>query len=124
MIVFGGRTVCDGNQASDLADVWKYSLLNHTWTQLTSSNGPRPRAIVASIYDGHGRMITYEGGDEVWSYSIANQVWTRLPSANGPSTGYGFSAIYDGAGNMAVFGGKDGNDVDLGGVWEYRLPEE
>ena len=69
-------------------------------------------------------MITYEGGDEVWSYSIANQVWTRLPSANGPSTGYGFSAIYDGAGNMAVFGGKDGNDVDLGGVWEYRLPEE
>jgi hypothetical protein len=123
-IVFGGMNV-----ATPLNDLWKYSIPNNTWTQLSPSGGPpaaRLRFLVA--LDSHNRCLYLFGGhdgtayrNDLWKYDIAANTWTQISATGGPpSARANHHTCYDPwSRNIIIHGGTDGTvKSDL---WKYNV---
>jgi hypothetical protein len=124
-IVFGGYNAVSG----PLNDLWKYSIPNNTWTQLSPSGGPpaaRLRFHVA--IDSHNRCLYLFGGhdgtayrNDLWKYDIAANTWTEISATGGPpSARANHHTCYDPwSRNIIIHGGTDGTvKSDL---WKYNV---
>jgi hypothetical protein len=130
IIVFGGY---DGVNLLD--DVWALSLSGGTptWSQLSVSAGPTPRAGFVSAFDAaNNRLLIFGGYDgvadttglpgDVWALSLgASPAWTRIePTGGGPSGRIGAVGGFDPAsGALYAFGGVNLDDSDE--LWKLTL---
>jgi Galactose oxidase, central domain len=123
VIVFGGR-----GTASELGDVWEFSLRTETWRDITpSGTGPSPRFTAGAVADPPRQRLIIAGGhtghetsDEVWALSLVANSWARLPS--GPSARFD-AAMAAGSEKAWVYGGfKNFAALQaLGDLWELDL---
>ena len=125
-IVFGGYNAVSG----PLNDLWKYSIPNNTWTQLSPSGGPptaRFRFQVA--LDSHNRSLYVFGGydnnayrNDLWKYDIAANTWTQLsPTGGPPSARANHHTCYDPwSRNIIIHGGVDAAGVKSD-LWKYNV---
>lgn len=86
MYVYGGLTYnADFSNMIILNDFWKFDFVEETWTQLSTINGPEPRADFSMTYlDGiiylFGGIKTsgYVDDNALWAYDIEDNEWNIL----------------------------------------------
>jgi hypothetical protein len=121
VLVFGGS-----GQASNLGDVWEFSLNTETWRDITpKGTGPSSRFTAGAVADPPRRRTVVVGGytgydssDEVWAFSFVTNEWARLPS--GPSARFDL-AMTASPEKAWVYGGFKNFEEALGDLWELDL---
>jgi hypothetical protein len=116
MVIYGGF----GNGLLD--DAWQLTFTGTpTWTPITTTGTPGPRANAACAYDPTNDQLVMFGGydgvseplgrsSDVWTLSLgATPTWTQLaPTGDGPGGRMGVTAGWDATHHaMYVFGGSD-----------------
>ncbi len=96
----------------------------NTWSTITRTGAPRPRANHTAVSDGT-RMIVFGGEDQSGelgdgaSYNPSTNTWTALPTTGAPSARAGHVAAVAG-GYMVVFGGRSAGAALASGA-RYNL---
>lgn len=122
--------------AKDLGDLWRYSVIDRKWVELSSDTkgqgGPGPRSchkmcinetsqkmyVLGKYVDVQGEQDNYADGD-FYTYDIATSIWTRLSNdttaEGGPGLIFDHQMCMDEMHNtIYVFGGRT---VKQGCVW-------
>jgi len=110
VVSFGVDTNTTTN--SGPVDTWKF--LGGSWTNITTSIGPSPRAGGSMAYDVADGYVILFGGEtagkttntlgDTWKFQGGS--WTNITTSIGPSPRAGASMAYDGAdGYVVLFGG-------------------
>jgi hypothetical protein len=134
VFLFGGIIPkSDGSCCHFLNDMWKYSISQNTWTQISQSGTvPSPRGHAGFLV--HGGALYLQGGeggfDEsdgsttftvehgLWKYSINQNTWTLLDEEN-PDVNQRESQLFNHVGSKLIcFGG------DTPGPNFYNLVED
>jgi hypothetical protein len=123
--LFGGNN----SAGTFLNDLWKLTLSNNTWTQMSPTGGPPAiRTAHAACYDVPSQcmyILTGQGSsylNDVWRYSIPNNTWTQMTVAGtAPSVrgycGYGVTSSRE----VYLFGGYDGS-TNYNTLYKYSIP--
>jgi hypothetical protein len=119
MIVWGGEAF-----GTSLGDGGQYDPVSNTWTAISTSGAPSPRAANSAVWTG-SKMIIWGGTDDLGPffddgalYDPPTNTWTPMSTVGAPSPRYAHSTIFTGS-EMIVFGGYDGtNYLDDGGRYD------
>jgi hypothetical protein len=117
VVLFGGRT----GGTNYLGDTWTFSA--GSWTQLSPSSSPFPRAYAAMAYDYGDAVVVLFGGyntgnflGDTWAFT--DDYWLNLPNSTPPQRSYS-SISYDQAdGYVLLFGGMFKSGGYLNDTWE------
>lgn len=106
-------------------ETWAYDFNTNTWSKMTPTTGPSPRAVHGMAYDSESDRIILFGGytgeydDETWAYDFNNNTWTSMNPLTKPSPRVTYTLAYDSASDRVIlFGGatEDGRDDE---TWAY-----
>ena len=119
-LIYGGRS--GGGAGGILSDFWSFD--GTTWTLLSSSAAPGPRAYASMVYDsGRDRLVLFGGGtgsgwsDETWEFDGAS--WTQFVGP-GPSPRGLAGLAYDSVrGRTVLHGGEIGFFNPFSDTWEF-----
>ena len=126
MVIFGGLGI---PAFGYLQDAWALSLEGTpTWTQLSASGSPGPRAWSQAVFDPVGVRMILHGGvgsqlfADVWALSLTGPpVWTPLSMSGGPDR-MAAAAAYDPANHrLLVYGGKNALDQYQHNLYAFPL---
>ena len=117
VVLFGGWT----GGTNYLGDTWTFSA--GSWTQLSASSSPFPRAYAAMAYDYGDAVVVLFGGyntgnflGDTWAFT--DDYWMNLPNSTPPQRSYS-SITYDQAdGYVLLFGGMFKSGGYLNDTWE------
>lgn len=137
--LFGGNAGCE----YPVNELWKMNVRNnYTWTQITTTYGPGPRADIFSWIDSKdnlyffgGRSSCNDSSAELWMFNTSSLTWTMLQqngTLNRGTIGVGTSTTHPGPrvghGNWIVNdelwlygGGLAGLGTVYNDVWKYSL---
>jgi len=120
VILFGGLS---GN-GGVYNDTWYYSPSANTWTKITTTNSPGPRAGEDMVWDPANKVVVFFGGyhtyygaalNDVWTYNPVNHTWTQQnPPSSPPGARYPMLA-YDSLRSLTTFYSSPGS------VWTYSV---
>jgi len=110
-----------------LGDTWTYNLSTNTWTGLTPSPAPLPRADAAMTYDpGSGEAVLFGGHyngrqlNDTWTYNVRNNVWTNKTTSSGPPGREQHAMVFDSKSGVSIlFGGSSTPTGPLCDTWAY-----
>ncbi|MBL8026831.1 MAG: hypothetical protein JNL74_10500 [Fibrobacteres bacterium] len=98
ILLFGGGGV---NAKSGNIGTWTFKPSTSTWTKLTMSIEPPPRAFSRMVYDPENQVIVLFGGDhldyltsDTWVYNCTNRTWTKKNPPVSPSPRAGHNLVY------------------------------
>lgn len=128
-VLFGGF---DGSRY--LGETWRYDAREATWTNMTPSLEPSPRADGRMAYDSwHNRLLIFGGNDfsgpgftfhhleDTWIYFWTNNTWMELQMPNHPSArDYAVFDFHNSSGRFLLHGGY-GDRVILGDLWAFDV---
>lgn len=121
LYVFGGVN----SSCIYLNDFWRYDLVTKTWSLLSSTGGPSPRAEGSLFSLVAGTLLVFGGWNgtsyfnSLHAYNIASNTWTTItPSGRIPSGRYGFAWVVSGT-KFFIFFGKSSGRTPL--VSSYSL---
>ena len=122
--IFGGRdTPYQTNTYYD--DLWKYDLINNTWTLITNATGSPPPPQGYMGYASHNDILYIVGGwggtrsDSIWKYDVTNNHWTEIANNFLGHDIDSTSVAYHGD-NLYIFSGYN-NAPNLDKLWKYDL---
>lgn len=121
-------------------DLWVYSVKDNKWKQITTTNGPSPRAkSIGWFADGKIYIFGGVAGDwntynDLWMYDVNKNAWTQLIAngdANSPPTrqeaqgglvpnSNGTLAVIYGGEKISSSAGNSKFDI-LNDTWEYNI---
>jgi hypothetical protein len=115
-----------------LTDLWQFSLITETWSQIqTSGENPSPRFAASAVVDDvRDRLLLLFGFDgsasgEVWALNLATHRWSR--ATLGPPARMDAVATSQGR-RLWVYGGFAGlpptESGTLGDLWELDLDSD
>ena len=130
VLQFGGGRSCNNGNCNDL---WAYSPVAGTWTQLTATNPPGLRSNEQLVWDSvHNQLLVVDGSsyingistyyDDVWAYSVAQSRWQQLTvSGTHPAARWYADLIFDPTDDIALlFGGSSSTTSFLGDLSAYQ----
>jgi hypothetical protein len=125
LLLFGGAN----SAGTNLNDLWKLTLSNNTWTQLSPTGGPPAiRQGHAACYDAPSQCMYVLAGqgasylNDVWRYSIQNNTWTQMTVfGSAPSIRGYFAFGVSPAREIYLFGGYDGTTT-YNQLYKYSIP--
>lgn len=122
LIVFGGRFRAGTSGSYTLYnDVWALDISAQTWTQLSATAGPTPRANSAAAYDAVTDELLIYGGNtsasgasfspqsDLWALSLASNTWRRVPAMGTPPSARLFHSMVLSGRSLTMFGGGGAN---------------
>jgi len=131
-IIFGGR---DYEATSVLSDqTWVYDLNTDTYTNMSPTVAPDPKAAAGMVYDSQSDRSILFGGvivdstnlatDSTWTYDYNTNTWTDVSPAFAPSPRLAAYLTYDSESDRVILFG--GITLNPGGVvhndtWAYDL---
>jgi N-acetylneuraminic acid mutarotase len=127
IVLFGGNRI--GNDRSNLDSVWKYSISDSQWVEITTETTPVSRFGHQMAYLPLNRSIFLFGGSknsdyerlgDTWLYNLDNNTWEELsPTESPPASGFS-ELCYDSLRNrVLLFGGYDSYQSKLNDLWVY-----
>ncbi|MCI4364048.1 MAG: PKD domain-containing protein [Thermoplasmata archaeon] len=119
-VLFGGAS---GTSAGEFGDTWSFR--NGTWTQLSPSIHPLPRAFQAMAWDPIDNKVLLFGGfngtaiyGDTWAFSHGQ--WTNISPLSSPPARYAAGLTYDGAdGEMLLYGGVNASLFAQSDTWAF-----
>jgi N-acetylneuraminic acid mutarotase len=142
VILFGGYEDWDihGEDAVK-GDTWEFNLESETWTELTPTVSPSPRAYVSMAYDIENQRTILYGGSfgcgggteeqvdvlkrDTWDYNYETNTWTNMTSITSPGLRMRHSMVYCSESDQIVmYGGQldhEMNDFN-NETWTYTYP--
>ena len=121
VLQFGGGRSCNNGNCNDL---WAYSPVAGTWTQLTATNPPGLRSNEQLVWDSvHNQLLVVDGSsyingistyyDDVWAYSVAQSRWQQLTvSGTHPAARWYADLVFDPTDDIALlFGGSSSTQL-------------
>ena len=123
VVLFGGITIAFSRF---VGDTWKF--LNGSWSNITPSSGPSPRAHGSMTYDAADRYVILFGGltksgvtlvrlSDTWEFLAGS--WTNiLPSSPLLARDY-TSMAYDAADGYVILFGGQANAITFGDTWKF-----
>lgn len=128
MWIFGGVTK-ESYDVVLLDDVWRWSLVSHTWTQFGQDSSLLPTARrshaavttnLAMLVFGGISNVTGDALDDLWEFSYHNATWSPIEQQNAwPTPRFGHTAVAV-ENNMLVFGGVNlGQRTPDPSVWMF-----
>jgi N-acetylneuraminic acid mutarotase len=110
--IFGGRTYSKNrNEKTFLNDVWSFSLVTNTWTNIQTIDSPEPRHNISCLlFDNTAILFGGQGYEDkiyndVWYFDMINHTWTKITTNDTPSPRHSCSTVISGS-NMIVIGGR------------------
>jgi len=104
-------------------------IYSQTWTQVSTSGNPSPRANSSAIYYSLENKIILFGGrtsagnlNDVWSLNLNTNMWQNITPASGqmPSPRFSHNAIYDSLMNRMIIWSGQGAEL-YNDVWAFNL---
>ena len=105
------------------------NLIAQTWTELTTTGNPSPRANASAIYYPSENKIIMFGGrsssgpsSEVWSLNLNTNEWENITPASGsmPAGRFTPNAVYDSLMNRMIIWSGQGTEL-YNDVWAFDL---
>jgi N-acetylneuraminic acid mutarotase len=123
VILFGGYEDYDILGADAIkGDTWEFDLETETWTELTPTISPSPRAYVSMAYDIQNQKTILYGGSfgtggglstpdvlkrDTWVYNYNTNTWTNMTSTTGPGLRMRHYMVYcNVSGKIVMYGGQ------------------
>jgi hypothetical protein len=120
LVIVGGRV----GFVSSIDEVWAYSFIDASWTQLPS--GPSARHDIPGASDGvHGWVFGGAGGflqslDDLWQIDFTSDTWMELPDGGQRPAARTSGALEFFEANLYIAGGHDADKVQRD-AWRYDL---
>jgi hypothetical protein len=101
-----------------------YDLATNSWSPMTLTNVPFPRASHYGLWDGENMIVWggNDGGDryDEGVYNLASNTWTQPNTTNAPPARYYHTAVWDTVrGKLIVWGGTNGStSFNNGGIYD------
>ena len=123
MLIFGGSYT-----TKTYDELWLYSLLNFTWTLVSSAIKPEARVYHSAVWDGDHQLMLVHAGEngfrleDLWEFRLQFQSWRQVESTDSPkpSPRSRHSAIWAHVAEaMLVFGGLGASA--LSDLWHFSL---
>lgn len=130
VLLFGGLTRVDANDAKTNDETWIYDLSENNWIQKNPTSAPSARDAHAMVYFGGDRVLLFGGNtnwpiailsDETWIYDLSEDNWTQQNPANKPEKLYEHDMAYIGGGQVVLFGGMEADGSLSSETWIYDL---
>lgn len=127
IVLYGGNR---GNGVrSSLDTVWKYSISDSQWREISSETTPVSRFSHHMVYLPINRSIFLFGGcktsdyerlGDTWLYNLDNNTWEEVSPSVSPSARSDLALCYDSLKNrVLLFGGYNYDDNKLNDLWVY-----
>ena len=127
IVLYGGNR--GGGDQSSLDSVWKYSISDSQWVEISAETTPVSRFGHHMAYLPLNRSIFLFGGfktsdyarlSDTWLYYLDNNTWEEVSLSVSPSARSNAALCYDSLRNrVLLFGGYNYDDSKLNDLWVY-----
>jgi hypothetical protein len=127
IVLYGGNR--GGDDRSSLDSVWKYSISDSHWAEISSETTPVARFNHRMVYLPLNRSIFLFGGcrnsdyerlGDTWLYYLDNSTWEEVSPTVNPSARSDPALCYDSLKNrVLLFGGYNYDHIKLNDLWVY-----
>ncbi len=120
MVIWGG---VDGNDTT-LNSGSRYDPVADSWSPVTTTSAPSARYLHKAVWSG-SLMIVWGGATDTYfnatntggRYDPVADSWTSTNTTGAPAQRVSHAAVWTGS-KMIVWGGRDGFEVDTGGIYD------
>ncbi|MCY3411831.1 MAG: hypothetical protein INQ03_09380 [Candidatus Heimdallarchaeota archaeon] len=126
--LFGGSTGGRSSVSGIKNDIWRYSITNNTWTDITPTSNPiTARYMAEMVYLPTTNELLVFGGSnsgyqqlsETWVFSLSNYTWTQLSPSNPPLGRDQFEMTFDAENDRVLIFGGYYQASRLSDFWQY-----
>ncbi|MBL8029154.1 MAG: hypothetical protein JNL74_22220, partial [Fibrobacteres bacterium] len=131
IVAFGGGGL--DQPLGSIPGTWVFNTTTKSWSKLTQSVVPSPRAHSPMVYDSVNRCIVMFGGDhldclmnDTWIYDCVTKVWTKKNPTVRPKPRAGHALIYlPKSKKIVMMGGYrfEANQTNEFEMWVYSVSE-